>query len=414
MRETKNYEVKERISNTFLKTVSAFANYGTGDIKFGIKDNGEQVGIGDVENACLDIENKINDSIKPSVDYTLSIDNKTNVITLHVIEGIHKPYLYNGKAYKRNDSSTIEVDHLELTRLILEGKNLSFEELDAKEQNLKFDNLNNRLKEQLKLDDITKDTYITLGLINKNGNYNNAGELLADDNGFPGIEIVRFGSTINTILDRVTLINESVLTQYDKANDLFEKYYQFEQINGSKRESVYLIPKEAFREAIANALVHRTWDLNANITVFMFEDRIEITSPGGLTSGVREEDYLKGGISILRNPIVGSLFLRFDMMEKLGTGIRRINEEYRDYDKKPIFDISDDAIRIMLPVYAVGGLSKDENTVYQLLRNKSLASSSIIELTGFGKTKTVEILNKLVNAGYVKAIGNGRGKKYTS
>ena len=414
MRETKNYEVKERISNTFLKTVSAFANYGTGDIKFGIKDNGEQVGIGDVENACLDIENKINDSIKPSVDYTLSIDNKTNVITLHVIEGIHKPYLYNGKAYKRNDSSTIEVDHLELTRLILEGKNLSFEELDAKEQNLKFDNLNNRLKEQLKLDDITKDTYITLGLINKNGNYNNAGELLADDNGFPGIEIVRFGSTINTILDRVTLINESVLTQYDKANDLFEKYYQFEQINGSKRESVYLIPKEAFREAIANALVHRTWDLNANITVFMFEDRIEITSPGGLTSGLREEDYLKGGISILRNPIVGGLFLRFDMMEKLGTGIRRINEEYRDYDKKPIFDISDDAIRIMLPVYAVGGLSKDENTVYQLLRNKSLASSSIIESTGFGKTKTVEILNKLVNAGYVKAIGNGRGKKYTS
>ena len=414
MRETKNYEVKERISNTFLKTVSAFANYGTGDIKFGIKDNGEQVGIGDVENACLDIENKINDSIKPSVDYTLSIDNKTNVITLHVIEGIHKPYLYNGKAYKRNDSSTIEVDHLELTRLILEGKNLSFEELDAKVQNLKFDNLNKRLKEQLKLDDITKDTYITLGLINKNGNYNNAGELLADDNGFPGIEIVRFGSTINTILDRVTLINESVLTQYDKANDLFEKYYQFEQINGSKRESVYLIPKEAFREAIANALVHRTWDLNANITVFMFEDRIEITSPGGLTSGLREEDYLKGGISILRNPIVGGLFLRFDMMEKLGTGIRRINEEYRDYDKKPIFDISDDAIRIMLPVYAVGGLSKDENTVYQLLRNKSLASSSIIELTGFGKTKTVEILNKLVNAGYVKAIGNGRGKKYTS
>ena len=414
MRETKNYEVKERISNTFLKTVSAFANYGTGDIKFGIKDNGEQVGIGDVENACLDIENKINDSIKPSVDYTLSIDNKTNVITLHVIEGIHKPYLYNGKAYKRNDSSTIEVDHLELTRLILEGKNLSFEELDAKVQNLKFDNLNKRLKEQLKLDDITKDTYITLGLINKNGNYNNAGELLADDNGFSGIEIVRFGSTINTILDRVTLINESVLTQYDKANDLFEKYYQFEQINGSKRESVYLIPKEAFREAIANALVHRTWDLNANITVFMFEDRIEITSPGGLTSGLREEDYLKGGISILRNPIVGSLFLRFDMMEKLGTGIRRINEEYRDYDKKPIFDISDDAIRIMLPVYAVGGLSKDENTVYQLLRNKSLASSSIIELTGFGKTKTVEILNKLVNAGYVKAIGNGRGKKYTS
>ena len=414
MRETKNYEAKEHVSNTFLKTVSAFANYGTGDIQFGIKDNGEQVGIDDVENVCLDIENKINDSIKPSVDYTLSVDNKTNVITLHIIEGIHKPYLYHGKAYKRNDSSTIEVDHLELTRLILEGKNLTFEELEAREQNLKFDCLNRRLKEQLKLDDITKDTYKTLGLINKNGYFNNAGELLADVNKFPGIEIVRFGSTINTILDRETLINESIISQYDKAIKLFEKYYQFEKISGSKRESIYLIPLEAFREAIANALVHRTWDLNANIAVFMFEDRVEITSPGGLTNGVNEEDYLKGGISILRNPIIGNLFLRLKMMEKLGTGIRRINEEYRNYDKKPMFDISENAIRITLPVYISGELGKDENLVYQLLKNKSLPSSSIIELTGFGKTKTVEILNKLVNAGYVKATGNGRGRKYTS
>ena len=414
MRETRNREFKEKVSNSFLKTVSAFANYGDGVIQFGIKDDGEQLGINNPKQVCLNIENKINDSIKPSVDYTLNIDQKTKVISLSVKEGIHKPYLYNGKAYKRNDSSTIEVDHLELTRLILEGKNLTFEEIEAKNQDLEFHFLDKKLKEQIGLDDINMDTYKTLGLVDKNGSFNNAAELIADKNGFSGIEIVRFGNNINTIQERLTCSNESIILQYEKAIEIFERYYEFEQIKGSKRETVYLIPKEAYREAIANALVHRTWDVNANITVFMFEDRIELTSPGGLISGIEIADYIKGGISILRNPIIGNIFLRLDMMERLGTGIRRINEEYKQSDKKPIYDVSENTIRITLPVFGIGELNKDENIIYQLLKNRSLSSSSIVEETGFGKTKTVAILNKLINEGYVIAIGNGRGKKYSA
>ena len=414
MRETRNREFKEKVSNSFLKTVSAFANYGDGVIQFGIKDDGEQLGINNPKQVCLNIENKINDSIKPSVDYTLNIDQKTKVISLSVKEGIHKPYLYNGKAYKRNDSSTIEVDHLELTRLILEGKNLTFEEIEAKNQDLEFHFLDKKLKEQIGLDDINMDTYKTLGLVDKNGSFNNAAELIADKNGFSGIEIVRFGNNINTIQERVNCSNESIILQYEKAIEIFERYYEFEQIKGSKRETVYLIPKEAYREAIANALVHRTWDVNANITVFMFEDRIELTSPGGLISGIEIADYIKGGISILRNPIIGNIFLRLDMMERLGTGIRRINEEYKQSDKKPIYDVSENTIRITLPVFGIGELNKDENIIYQLLKNRSLSSSSIVEETGFGKTKTVAILNKLINEGYVIAIGNGRGKKYSA
>lgn len=146
----------------------------------------------------------------------------------------------------------------------------------------------------------------------------------------------------------------------------------------------------------------------------MFEDRIELTSPGGLISGIEIADYIKGGISILRNPIIGNIFLRLDMMERLGTGIRRINEEYKQSDKKPIYDVSENTIRITLPVFGIGELNKDENIIYQLLKNRSLSSSSIVEETGFGKTKTVAILNKLINEGYVIAIGNGRGKKYSA
>ena len=138
MRETRIIEFKETITNTFLKTVSAFSNYNGGEIYFGIDDNGNVKGIADVKQSCLDIENKINDSISPQPDYTLEIQNDST-IKLTVKSGIHKPYLYKSKAYKRNDTATIEVDTLELSRLILEGKNIRFEELPYNEQKLTFE-----------------------------------------------------------------------------------------------------------------------------------------------------------------------------------------------------------------------------------------------------------------------------------
>ena len=73
MRETRIVEFKETITNTFLKTVSAFSNYDGGTIFFGIDDNGDIKGLLDVKQACLDIENKINDSISPQPNYMLEI-----------------------------------------------------------------------------------------------------------------------------------------------------------------------------------------------------------------------------------------------------------------------------------------------------------------------------------------------------
>ncbi len=94
MRETKDLEFKEQVTNNFLKTVSAFANYGNGEILFGITDRGEVKGVTNPVKVCLDIENRINDSLDPVPEYTLSVNEKTSVITLRVTEGMHKPYFY--------------------------------------------------------------------------------------------------------------------------------------------------------------------------------------------------------------------------------------------------------------------------------------------------------------------------------
>ncbi len=87
MKESRQLEFKENITNTFLKTVSAYANYSGGEIVFGVSDNGDIKGIDNPVSACLDIENRINDSINPVPDYRLEVDEAKSVIRLIVQEG---------------------------------------------------------------------------------------------------------------------------------------------------------------------------------------------------------------------------------------------------------------------------------------------------------------------------------------
>jgi len=298
MKESKILEFKEIVDNTFIKTVSAFANFNTGQIIFGVNDYGEALGIENPDAVCLNIENKINDLIKPKPDFSFSINRNTNLITLTVNEGIYKPYLYRGKAYRRSGTSTVEVDQIELKRLILLGENLYFEQLPIDDKDLSFQYLFSELREKLAIGDCTKDVLKTLGLLNTDDKYNNAAALLSDKNTFPGIDIIKFGSTINDIMYRDTINNVSVLEQLNRAEEIYRNYYMVEKIQGMRREKFFLVPLEAFRETVANALVHRTWDIGANIRIAMYDDQIEVYSPGGLPAGLSEKEYLNGFVNI--------------------------------------------------------------------------------------------------------------------
>ena len=145
-------------------------------------------GSSDVKQACLDIENKINDSISPQPNYTLEIQNHDQTIKLTIKSGLQKPYLYKSKAYKRNDTATIEVDTLEFSRLVLEGKNISFEELPCNDQELSFEILHRKLKENIQIEMFNQDTLKTLNLYDNVNGFNNAAGLLADKNHFSGIQ----------------------------------------------------------------------------------------------------------------------------------------------------------------------------------------------------------------------------------
>ena len=414
MKEKKDLEYKEKITNTFLKTVSAFANYGDGEIVFGVKNNGDIVGIDHPEEACLAIENKINDLVKPKPSFSFSIDRKTNVLTLMVDEGVLKPYLYKGKAYRRSDTSTVEVDQLELKRLVLLGDHLYFDELPVKESELEFSYLFDALRRELNVEGPDEDVLKTLGLYNSQNQYNNAALLMADKNDFPGIDMVRFGSSSSELLFRETLSHMSILEQLDRAETIFDRYYRMEEIVGMQRYEKYLIPKEAFRETIANALIHRTWDVNAHIRVLMYADKIEIVSPGGLPVGLTREEYVNGYISSLRNPVIANIFFRLNLIEMFATGIRRIKESYADIHHKPIFEVTDHSILTVLPSISMKEkMTLDEKIVYDALScGLQLSSGEIVETSGFSKNKVVRLVNALIEKRYVEKVGSGRGTKY--
>ena len=414
MHETRTLEFKETITNSFLKTVSAFSNYDGGTIIFGIDDDGNVKGLSDAKQSCLDIENKINDSISPQPDYTLEIQNNEQTIKLAVKSGLQKPYLYKSKAYKRNDTATIEVDTLELSRLVLEGKNIRFEELPCKEQELSFEILYRKLKESIQIEVFSQDTLKTLDLYSNANGYNNAAGLLADKNHFPGIDMVKFGENISIIQKRATFEKMSVLEIYEKSLEVFRDYYQYEIIQGSDRKKMEKIPEAAFREAIANALIHRAWDVESQIRVLMFEDRVEVVSPGGLPFGITAEEYLSGRLSVLRNRNLANVFYRLGFVEIFGTGITRIKQLYEESLIKPDFEISENTIKILLPVIENNlNLTEDERIVYRILSRTMLKPiSEIAPYVPFGKSKTTQLLKDMVQKGVITVEGKGRGTKY--
>ena len=222
----------------------------------------------------------------------------------------------------------------------------------------------------------------TLDLYDNVNGFNNAAGLLADKNHFPGIDIVKFGENISIIQKRTTFENISVLDEYEKA--------------------------------IANVLIHRVWDVDSHIRVSMFDDRIEVVSPGGLPSGITAEEYLSGKLSVLRNRNLAIVFYRLGFVEILGTGITRIKQLYAEGLMKPDFEVSESAIKTVLPLFEKDtNLTEDEKLIYKLLSKTMLKPiSEIIPYIPFGKSKTTKLLKDMGAKGVIAIEGKGRGTKY--
>lgn len=434
--ETKTIEFKREYTKSILKTVSAFANYHDGHIVIGIDDMANIVGVDDVMKIKLSIENAINEGIVPRPYYEIyedTIDGKT-IIILKVYSGDNTPYLFNRKAYRRIDTSSAVVDKYDYENLILKGRNLSYDLLIFEgNDSLQFEYLDKKLREKLGIGVISKDIIKTLGLMKEN-QYTNGAALLSDNNPISsaGISLVRYkGNSVLNIKDRTFLKNVSIIEQFDKCMDFYNKHINIgEVIKGPYRNTTEEIPLVAYREAIANAIAHREYLIESDVRIEIFDNRIEIISPGGLPPGISEDEYLDGRVSIPRNRIINDIFFRLGIIERLATGIRRIKEYYKDTKTKPQFIVSLNSIKVLLPkipstadevnedkysfeIERTNELGVNEAKILNFLSgNKTIDRKQCENLLGLKKTQTVKILNNLISNEILIRIGRGKEIKY--
>lgn len=442
--EKKNIEYKKEYSKSILKTISAMANYQDGYIVIGIDDDSNVVGVNNPKEIKLILENSINDNIVPRPYYEIfekKIDDKI-IVVIRVDVGESSPYLYNNKAYKRMDTSSIPTDKIEYENLILRGRNIGYDGLIYDNADLSFEYLSKKIRQRLGIGHLTKDILKTLGLV-KDERYTIAAALLSDGNPIhsSGISLIRFDSdkTLN-IIDKNTLRNISVIEEFDKSIEFYEKHINRKEIiKGAYRETIEEIPLVAFRESIANAIVHREYIIESDIRVEIFDDRIEIISPGGLPIGITEEEYLDGRVSVPRNRILADIFLRLGIIERLATGIRRIKGYYKDTNVDPAFLIAHNSIKVILPKITsqieseiklnnanevndsndnymnvnTNDMNEDERKIVEYVKhNKIISRKEAEKILSLKKTQTVKVLGALIEKGILIRVGDGRNTVY--
>ena len=351
-------EVKK--PKSWLKSVSAFANTAGGTLFFGVDNAHNVVGLTDPQKDAEDISRLIKERISPAPRFILTAEQEYGkaILVLSVPKGNHTPYYYKAdgirEAYIRlGDESIVAPDHI-LHELILDGMNESFDALVSKydAKDFAFSSLRARYKKHTgkSFDD---SFLVSFGLVDEDTDkLTNGGVIIADEcplrqsrlfcvrwNG-----LTKAGGLIDAI-DSAEYTGSVILLLENGMNFIKRHNRMMWRKAPTSRIEMPEYAERSCLEALTNALIHRSYlELGSEVHIDIFDDRLEITSPGGMVSGknIQDLDLSKSIISKRRNPVLADVFGRLGYMERQGSGIKKIIENYEteanySEDRKPEF-----------------------------------------------------------------------------
>jgi len=345
--EGKTLEFKRDLSNPkrILETTIAFANTSGGTIIIGIEDKTKNlIGVIDILNEEERLSNIIFDSILPHIFPEIEIRNFNDkeFLIVRVFPGERKPYYLKTKGildgvYIRLGSSNRKADENFIEQLKLHSRNLSYDELCCYEMNYRdidFIAIKNDFKKNNKT--ITKESLKNLSILKdeKGKLFGTIGGFLLYSskqieisNAFP-VKCIKFKGKNRTSL----IIDQTEYSGY--FTNILEYTMKFiknwtklsSKIEGIKRIDIPEYPEEILRELVVNMLVHSDYSIKGmNISVAIFDDRIEFTNPGMLPFGLRPEDLFHN-VSRIRNKVIARIFKELNLVEQWGTGIEKITK----------------------------------------------------------------------------------------
>ena len=479
--ESKNVEFKESLpekSIKYMKSVVAFANGSGGKIIFGIADKTREV-VGfdkeDVFKKMDAIANAVSDSCEPAIipDITLqTVDGKT-VIVVEISEGRQRPYYIKalgreGGVYVRVAGTTRLADEYMVKELLFEGSNryydqalctglnITDEDIDALCKAMKEQAVKNAHNEEQKasIKDVGRQQLRSWGvLIERDGkDYpSNAFAILAGNGGLHVATQcgVFKGTTKAVFVDR----REYTGPLWEQIDEAFQfvlrNIHLGATIVGVYRQDIYEIPTDAIRELIINAMVHRSYLDHGTIQVAVYDNRLEITSPGKLPMGQTLE-RMKEGYSKIRNEALAHAFSYMNLIEHWGSGIPRIIEKVKAAGlREPEFiggevDLRINIYRGQVDINDVNAKVPDntdkmpdsdkrvpnntdkmpdsdkrvpdkeqEQRIYEyVLKYESITTAKAAEILGVKHRRARAVLMNLINGAYLKKQGAARSTVY--
>ena len=369
--ETESIEFKKttgELKEGIISLTSMLNKNGFGTLYFGVRNDGEAIGQEIGDKTLRDISWAIAQNVKPQLIPTISLEliDNNNVIKI-AAEGAEKPYSAYGRYYIRTADEDREMEPEQLRRFMQEKENSDIiTELPAEKQNLTFNQLKTLFSSK-KLTINEKEFENNLGLHTKNGKYNLMAELLADTNDF-SIKIVKFaGKDKNEIIRRneygfkcLALALDQVLNYMEAINDTKVT------LGAHQREEETLFDFAAFKEAWQNACIHTKWQRKNPPAVYIFSDRIEIISTGGLAAGLKKAEFFRG-ISHPVNAKLQKIFGQLGFVEQTGHGIPLIINRYGIQ----AFEVMDNFINVTIP-FNNSLLREKENFSRNIQENENL------------------------------------------
>ena len=417
--ESKNIEYKVTVpdkSEKYMKTVVAFANGRGGKIVFGIDDKTLDIVGMDVDNIykTMDaITNAISDACEPAIrpDVALQTVKDKTVIVVEILPGAQRPYYIKSLGmvdgtYVRVAGTTRHVEGYMLKELILEGQNRYFDseicqnitvsdsEIEELCKSMKETAMRNTWQdsEKSKIKDVTKNVLISWGV-------------------FKGTNRAHF-------VDRREF-EGSVQEQMEAAYQyVLEKINMGMTITGMYRQDVYELPTDSIRELIANAVAHRSYLDPGNIQVALFDDRLEVTSPGMLLNNVTISKMMEG-YSKPRNPAIARAFAYMKIIEKWGTGIPRLFEACEKYGlpKPELIDFDGD-FRVNMYRKGSGKFidsrvndkvnDKVNDLLAILINHPEYTVTQLADVSGVSRKTIAARLKELKGKGYIERMGSSR------
>lgn len=433
-------EFKERVNKSLARELTAFANASGGRIFLGVNNQGNVKGIKNTNTLRSQIQD-IAFNCQPSI--TVHITSFQNVVIVSVPEGKDKPYQCSDGFFIRMGANSQKMGRDQLVDFLQAEGILRFEE----QYHSRFDFAKHynpeRLNAFLRLAGISKELddepiLENLGVadrLNKKLAMKNAGVLFFAKS----IELLCEQATITCGTfegtDRFQVVNrkdyqEDLITNINLAIHFIrqELRVRYEMTGTPRRKEVYEIPLDAIREAIVNAVSHRDYlQTGSHTTVEIFDDRMEISNPGGLPKGLTEKEF--GKKAVRRNQIIASLLQRVDLVENMGTGIHKIQRLLKDagcpepefeFDsfftiifKRDTSGIFDSPEEDRSRKSSVKSSVKTADKIIELMRENSLITIPELAKTLGITTRAIEKqIAKLQKNGQLKRIGPAKGGRW--